>query len=514
MIETRNPARIAELPDVPAPTPTELPQEAEPRRPLPRRLLDLAWPTRRKGTALTLGLGVVALGIAFHPLWLSQMKETTAAEPEKPIEPPKLPAKTDETKPTDKPVTVEPVMPELNFPAPLVRETKTDPITEVKLPPPSAELLKSNPVQPKEQPAEPAVIPKLNLEMPDLTLDKPSNTSALPAPIDLNNLPELEAAPSVEATSAQPLNVEPLKLEAAPAVETLPIVRMRNEEPATTGVPAVNSTLPPTMPMPNIAPLETPNLEKMSPIPSTTTEMPPADLTMPELSTPQPTPSAPPPTIEPVVEQPKPIEPTPTVEIAPMQPLKQPYQKQPPPSELNMAPQPQPRTIDVAPQPEPIAVNPEPTISEPTTNFDVDIHAVQPSDSYGSLSQRYYGSDRYAEGLQVFNRGMRLMPGVEVKVPPMYVLRQRGESREPSIMPTSSTVSQSSNRDLTWSSASTNQRLQYVVPHNNMTLWDVAEDRYGDRMQWNKLYAANPQLDPNALLEAGMVLRLPEPTRR
>ena len=97
----------------------------------------------------------------------------------------------------------------------------------------------------------------------------------------------------------------------------------------------------------------------------------------------------------------------------------------------------------------------EPTLSKPQTNFDVDIHPTRPTDSYVSLSQLYYGSDRYAEGLQAFNGNQRLAPGVEVKVPPMYVLRQRGDINEGAIQPVSNTVSQStqpSSRELEWSS--------------------------------------------------------------
>ena len=59
-----------------------------------------------------------------------------------------------------------------------------------------------------------------------------------------------------------------------------------------------------------------------------------------------------------------------------------------------------------------------------------------------------------------------------------------------------------------------NDRLQYVVPHGNMTLLDVAEDLYGSRNAWSKLFTANPQLDPNAFLESGLVIRLPDEARR
>jgi nucleoid-associated protein YgaU len=46
-----------------------------------------------------------------------------------------------------------------------------------------------------------------------------------------------------------------------------------------------------------------------------------------------------------------------------------------------------------------------------------------------------------------------------------------------------------------------------------MTLWDVAEEVYGDRRDWRRLWDANPQVNPNDRLAAGTRLALPSDAR-
>ena len=187
MIDTRNPARIAELPDVLPTNDTETPDGAAPTnakpRSLARRMFGMMQPTRRKGTALTLGLGVVAMGIAFHPLLLNQVRETNAAEPAAPLEPieaPEIPPLEVEPKSTDKPVTVEPITPEFELPAPII-DTKTENVENVELPPPPAAIE-------TDKPAKPLPVPMLNIpakstEVPEPKLDvvQPLKFDDLPA---------------------------------------------------------------------------------------------------------------------------------------------------------------------------------------------------------------------------------------------------------------------------------------------------------------------------------------------
>jgi hypothetical protein len=62
---------------------------------------------------------------------------------------------------------------------------------------------------------------------------------------------------------------------------------------------------------------------------------------------------------------------------------------------------------------------------KPKTDFDVDLHQPKAGDTYESISKLHYRDARYAEALRLYNSGVALDRGIDVKVPPMYVLRQR-----------------------------------------------------------------------------------------
>jgi hypothetical protein len=73
----------------------------------------------------------------------------------------------------------------------------------------------------------------------------------------------------------------------------------------------------------------------------------------------------------------------------------------------------------------PLGARPASDLAPPKTDFDVDLHQPKAGDTYESISKLHYRDARYAEALRQFNRSVELDRGIDVRVPPMYVLRQR-----------------------------------------------------------------------------------------
>ncbi|HET6574498.1 MAG TPA: hypothetical protein VFG68_12900 [Fimbriiglobus sp.] len=81
-------------------------------------------------------------------------------------------------------------------------------------------------------------------------------------------------------------------------------------------------------------------------------------------------------------------------------------------------------SLNLTKPPGEIGVRPTTHLAPPKTDFDVDLHRPKAGDTYESISKLHYRDARYAEALRRFNDGMKLDRGTDVRVPPMYVLRQ------------------------------------------------------------------------------------------
>ena len=103
---------------------------------------------------------------------------------------------------------------------------------------------------------------------------------------------------------------------------------------------------------------------------------------------------------------------------------------------VTMDPPPQPKSeptdarpaggsLNLTKPPGELGVRPAGNAEPPKTDFDVDLHRPKAGDTYEAISKLHYRDARYAEALRQFNRGVGLDRGVDVHVPPMYVLRQR-----------------------------------------------------------------------------------------
>lgn len=184
------------------------------------------------------------------------------------------------------------------------------------------------------------------------------------------------------------------------------------------------------------------------------------------------------------------------------------------------------------PSPDSTPVTSASNTEAPRTDYDVDLHSPRSGETFEAISRQHYGDEKYAEALRLFNAGRAPGSGAAIQVPPMYVLRRQypqaiGTNRSsppayPSA-PTSppnqylperrvergATPAALSAGNVQWSPAPGNRTGAYTVPRAGMKLWDVAEEVYGDRRDWERVWRSNPQIDPNTPLPEGAQLRLP-----
>jgi len=169
----------------------------------------------------------------------------------------------------------------------------------------------------------------------------------------------------------------------------------------------------------------------------------------------------------------------------------------------------------------------------PRTDYDVDLHIPRAGETFASISRQHYGDEKYAEALQAYNAGRSPGSGTPLQIPPMYILRQQypqliGSSRPSATYPNPPTTPparflpertreqvterkvETPSGGVEWLPASReNGSRVYLVSQSGLKLWDIAEEIYGDRQEWKRIWQANPQLDPNQPLNPGTSLRLP-----
>jgi hypothetical protein len=189
------------------------------------------------------------------------------------------------------------------------------------------------------------------------------------------------------------------------------------------------------------------------------------------------------------------------------------------------------------------AVGPAPAVD----SFDEDIHSCKPGDSYRSISQQFYLTDKYEKALQRYNRDYPadrgadpalVQPGQRVRVPPIRVLMQKypdllGERPAappggpapsgPTPAPVGDVpapparlgppVLQPPGVQTTQAMASPGGPSYVVVEQGGETIWAVAKNTLGSGQYWERIYRLNPSLNPQAVIPAGTRLRLPPEAR-
>jgi nucleoid-associated protein YgaU len=183
---------------------------------------------------------------------------------------------------------------------------------------------------------------------------------------------------------------------------------------------------------------------------------------------------------------------------------------------------------------------------------DVKKHLCQADETYESLSERNYGSSKYAQALKRFNREYYqapdvLRPGVEVQIP---VTARELEARYPDAIPgyqppppPSVRGSQSSPVTPTGAApvpvvavtptvtptpvpsvavpapgtanpppargAAPSGKVYRVAPGGE-PLWTIARNQLGNGNRWHEIYRLNPRLNPEQPVPEGTVLTLPD----
>jgi hypothetical protein len=182
----------------------------------------------------------------------------------------------------------------------------------------------------------------------------------------------------------------------------------------------------------------------------------------------------------------------------------------------------------------PIGLGPKPPLPV-VKDASPDIIECKPGDtSFAALSQRLYGSDKYAEALHEYNRkhsgalknGERvamaqpiLNPGQQVLVPPRELLERDVKTPTVSIAPPPavklvppSPINTVSNPPV---SPSIGAGRSYVVQNpNGESILDIAERVLGNRNRWTDIYRLNqshPNVQPQSLtrIPAGTDLKMP-----
>lgn len=516
------PVSAAKPPAPPTPA-APAPKAAPTKEPGDSGIVDLvAPPTRRFSTWKAVAAGIALVGggvgvnVAFppadEPAPQAEVKpepkalaaSTPARQPEPIPDRPPLPEAEPAKIPTLEAVPV-PVPPVPDLPAAVTRVS----VPEVPIPGEPAKLPASVPgaVIPAAA-AEPVAVPSIPVAPPPAI---PSVPPALPTPPPA--LPTVPAAtPSTPEIKLPDLN--PTAPAAPPAIPSVPPAVPDLKPAAPSPLPIAVPTLPDTKPLIPVADVKPVVPEATKPAIPKPPKIP--DLTKPVL--PEPTKPIVPEPSKPLIPEPakipeltKPVVPEPTKlpeppkTVVPESPFK-PVGSGPKPE----VPKPEVPAFET-PKPKPAAIAPVSAVGDPPrTDFDVEVYDPRAGENYESISKHFYGDAKYAEALKAFNAGRPIGSGGSLQVPPMYVLRKQHSNRIGAPRPEAERPAPAKAPEVEWSPSRTSG---YAVPRGGMTMWDVAEDVYGDRRQWKKIWDANPRLDPNAGLPVGSSLQLPSDAR-
>jgi hypothetical protein len=170
---------------------------------------------------------------------------------------------------------------------------------------------------------------------------------------------------------------------------------------------------------------------------------------------------------------------------------------------------------------------------------DTDLAVCQPGETnFAILSQRFYGTDKYADALLKYNRDNyqatvngsvflantpALVPGQQVHVAPVNILerdyrpfiRTANVAPVPTIPPAappllSKPTPLSPGIATISNPPSAGQARSYTVQSpNGESILDIAERVMGDRGQWHKIWRVNPSYPPQFRIPAGTKLEIP-----
>jgi hypothetical protein len=169
-------------------------------------------------------------------------------------------------------------------------------------------------------------------------------------------------------------------------------------------------------------------------------------------------------------------------------------------------------------------------------SYDEETYTCRTNDSFRSISQEFYRTDKYERALALFNRNHPLatdavrrdppllQPGQPIYVPPARILERYYASafvegapasprtpadteKLPALRPGSGSLISPV------PAAPTTKEKTYRVPGNGAMILDIARRTLGTGDRWPEIYRLNPKIDPRVLIPGGTELRLPSDAR-
>lgn len=354
----------------------------------------------------------------------------------------------------------------------------------------------SEPPPPEPPPAPPLMAPDTSTPT-----ERPATGDAPPPAVGPPEPPAVRPAPTpdpvVPPGDVGPPPDNPPQREAMPSPEP-PVVPPPSVRPPPSGDGTSRpAPEPPALPDPGPIPPVPPDERPARPTPAPPAPPPAAPVLPPdppERSPGVPTPAAPP-TVEP---RPAPLSGPPARPAAPEKP----------PSPVPARPEP---PTDTRPPAVPAPPPERALTAAAVDSWDEEIHGWKANDTFGTVSQAYYGTTAYTRALIEFNRvhpqgaeGLRanppvVRPGEKVFIPPIRILEKdhaalvsgRGDPPAPAA-PAGGSAS------------------GYRVGRDGEMFLDVARHTGA---KWEDIYLLNRQHDPSQPIPAGVLLQLPAGAR-
>ncbi|MFL5340590.1 MAG: hypothetical protein ACJ8F7_10610 [Gemmataceae bacterium] len=453
-------------------------------------------------------------------------------------------------KPDAPPVVTNPPNPEKGQTPDLALPPAVVPdLTPVK--PANLILPSPGPIPPGEitLPSAPPAPPKTENKAPELTIPNgsPPQIKIEPTPIPVPT----PAAPQLDITPPAPpkLDIGPSKPDTAAAKPPKP--EEKDLEPLGKGSTSAPKLDPPgipkiDVPAPKIDPPAVPKVE----LPGTLrTDPPKMDVPVLSKMDPPAPPKIEPPAIKtdpPAVPKIEPIPPAPKLNNDP------PGLEPPPPfpTQPKTDTAPKSPTIEPAIKPVPEAGGTTATLGTPMPAATIDAHALsgrpdpvaaptdvrqdsyeeewyqcQASDTFDTISQRAFNTNKYAQALRMYNRERQSSDNLRdlnpvlrarqtIRIPPARILERYYPSAVPGLPATAPRTSgvptslPGGNIPSTPPSDDTPEG-EYKVPRSNMTLRDIAKEKLGKSEDWYKIFQLNRWLNPDEPVPVGAMLHMP-----
>jgi hypothetical protein len=179
----------------------------------------------------------------------------------------------------------------------------------------------------------------------------------------------------------------------------------------------------------------------------------------------------------------------------------------------------------------PIRVSAPPSNSPAVESYDEETFTCRPTESFQTISQNFFQTDKYARALLLFNRDHPLansavkndppvlQAGQQVYVPPARILEKYyaaaidSKSAAVPAVPTGTRVGILSGPETPAPPPATAIRADaastYRVAGSGEMIRDIARRTLGDAERWPEIYRLNPNIDPKDAVPAGSELRLP-----